>query len=466
MTIYSKDIDTSGFAIDLVFERDAYFVLSGVLISSSDAIGLYDESKGSNRITNFGDISGVTGIVLAPYDIFINAAGASVIGVNTGLSLGGSNAFASNSGYISGSTGLFVSGSSVTFRNSGDVSGEATGIKVTGSSFSLHNSGVIDSTAGYAIDATQAATTSITNVGLGTINGNLAFGNGDDTVVNTGAMINGSLSLAGGSNSVTNTGGTIRGSINTYSGTVFNNGGAIDGYVAFQAGISVLYNQGGTVNGSITMGGTTSEILNLAGVIEGNITTSSSTLDLANSGTIIGDVTVGGSGGSIVGNTGAIHGNVKFYSNASYSYDGRGGTLNGEVFGGSGADTVRLGNDGETVRGGGGADSLYAGTGADTFIFSHLSSLDVDRVHGFDAARDTIELEQSSFSKLTVDQPVVFAIGQQATRHDYLFYNSVNGGLYYDPDSIGKAAAIIVAHLDPGLNLTSHNFQVVPGQST
>jgi Ca2+-binding RTX toxin-like protein len=160
-------------------------------------------------------------------------------------------------------------------------------------------------------------------------------------------------------------------------------------------------------------------------------------------------------------NTGVLNGGVQL-GDGTNLFDGRGGTVNGTITGGSAADTIHLGNDGETVNGGLGHDVIYGGTGADTFEFTSDGAANADGIRNFNVANDIIELSHATFTKLAVGQAPVFSIGAAATSaSDHLYYNSTGGGLWYDPDGSGSQAAIEIANLGAGLKLTVKYFTVV-----
>ena len=102
------------------------------------------------------------------------------------------------------------------------------------------------------------------------------------------------------------------------------------------------------------------------------------------------------------------------------------------------ANTLKGGGGDDFFAGGGGHDYLYAGTGSDTFAFSSTAAADYDRILGFDPANDTVQFDSTVFTKLTAGPTPTSSIGTASNSStDYLFYNSSNGGLYYDPDGNG-----------------------------
>jgi Ca2+-binding RTX toxin-like protein len=85
---------------------------------------------------------------------------------------------------------------------------------------------------------------------------------------------------------------------------------------------------------------------------------------IRNFGEIAGSVGAG-SGADLVRNAGLIRGNVDLGSGDD-SFDGRGGTVDGLVSGGSGLDSLRGGDGDDTLRGQGDADILIGGAGDDS----------------------------------------------------------------------------------------------------
>ncbi len=185
-------------------------------------------------------------------------------------------------------------------------------------------------------------------------------------------------------------------------------------------------------------------------------------LILRNIGTLDGNVDLANSAGDTFTNTGVIYGNVELGNRANTLDNRHGGRVTGTITGGSGADTIYLGNDGETVNGVLAHDVIYGGTGADTFEFTSDGAANADGIRNFNVANDIIELSHATFTKLAVGSTPVFSIGAAATSaSDHLYYNSTGGGLWYDPDGSGSQAAIEIANLGPGLKLTASNFGVV-----
>ncbi|MBG9386900.1 calcium-binding protein, partial [Caenimonas aquaedulcis] len=135
-----------------------------------------------------------------------------------------------------------------------------------------------------------------------------------------------------------------------------------------------------------------------------------------------------------------------------------------------GNDRLLGGTGDDILDGGQGADTLTGGAGADTFRFSTVPVKYVaDRITDFNAADDTIALDNSVFSALG-DGPLSVAAFQAAgssaasTAAVRIIFNTNNGALLYDADGAGGTAAIQFATLTlTGLAgpLTAADFLVV-----
>jgi hypothetical protein len=126
-----------------------------------------------------------------------------------------------------------------------------------------------------------------------------------------------------------------------------------------------------------------------------------------------------------------------------------------------------VGNAGSNVlNGAGGTDTLTGGAGADTFLFSTpIGNRNVDRITDYNAAEDTIRLDDAVFAGLAVGSlsPGAFAVGPVAAdASDRIIYDPVSHRLYFDPDGTGARTAVLFATLSgTDLNLTANDFLVV-----
>ena len=122
-----------------------------------------------------------------------------------------------------------------------------------------------------------------------------------------------------------------------------------------------------------------------------------------------------------------------------------------------------------TINGGFGNDFLIGGGGADTFVFNTAlakSGPNIDTIWDFDAALDTIELDNSVFTALAGSERGLtfaeFRVGPAALdASDRIIYDNQTGVLLYDADGTGKQAAVQFAALDAGLPVTQADFWVV-----
>ncbi|MBL1209971.1 MAG: calcium-binding protein, partial [Geminocystis sp. GBBB08] len=132
--------------------------------------------------------------------------------------------------------------------------------------------------------------------------------------------------------------------------------------------------------------------------------------------------------------------------------------------GGDGNDTLIGGDGNDTLIGGGGNDTLTGGTGLDSFRFNSASE-GVDLITDFNVIDDTIRVLGSGFGgglvtgTLSTNQ---FSVGSSATTSaQRFFYNSSNGGLFFDVDGSGATAAVQFATLNTGLALTNADIVVI-----
>lgn len=141
-----------------------------------------------------------------------------------------------------------------------------------------------------------------------------------------------------------------------------------------------------------------------------------------------------------------------------------------KLFGGDGRDTLNGGSDTDTLDGGAGNDMLIGGTGADKFVFATslgtFKDSNVDSIGDFNITDDSIWLDNSVFTALAaVDIRTLtaseFRVGTGAQdSSDRIIYNSATGGLLYDPDGNGAAAALQFASVTPGLAITDQAFVI------
>jgi len=141
------------------------------------------------------------------------------------------------------------------------------------------------------------------------------------------------------------------------------------------------------------------------------------------------------------------------------------GSQYADVFEGRGDNDMFNGGSGnDSLIGGAGNDTLTGGTGLDSFRFNSTSEK-MDRITDFSVADDTIQVSGSGFGGglATGTLPSTrFTIGSSATNSAHrFFYNSSNGGLFFDVDGNGATAAVQFATLNTGLALTNADIIVI-----
>ena len=137
------------------------------------------------------------------------------------------------------------------------------------------------------------------------------------------------------------------------------------------------------------------------------------------------------------------------------------------VNGNGGVDRVLGGAGNDTVAGGVGRDVLIGGRGGDEFLFNTNSSASgvVDRIGDFNHVQDVIGLSLSVFTQLGgtgVLTNAQFGTGVAATTaQQRILYDAASGDIRYDRDGAGGVAAVVFAHVTPGLIVTADDFAVL-----
>jgi len=145
------------------------------------------------------------------------------------------------------------------------------------------------------------------------------------------------------------------------------------------------------------------------------------------------------------------------------------------ISGTSGSNSLKGSSDNDLIKGNGGDDKIWGkggsdvltgGTGKDAFVFDiKPSSSNVDVVTDFNAAEDTIHLENSVFTKLAKTGTLsssFFTVGTKALdANDYIIYNKDTGALSYDADGSGSGAAVKFAVIENKVALTAADFFVI-----
>jgi Ca2+-binding RTX toxin-like protein len=123
-----------------------------------------------------------------------------------------------------------------------------------------------------------------------------------------------------------------------------------------------------------------------------------------------------------------------------------GGTVDMEVRGRGGNDSIATGSGNSTLAGGTGNDILDGGTGADRYAFAESGADNADTFTFNRAEGDTIALARTGFAAigptLMADE---FHIGAAATTAAHRLIRDEQGRLWYDRDGTGSADMALVA---------------------
>lgn len=147
--------------------------------------------------------------------------------------------------------------------------------------------------------------------------------------------------------------------------------------------------------------------------------------------------------------------------------NGTGNALNNLLTGNDANNTLNGRDGNDILNGGNGCDTYTGGDGNDVFVINRVSNL-AATITDFMQDTDKLGLGQSSFGQLFEGGALragVFGNGAAAfSAEQRLFYNALNGGLYYDQDGIGVKAAVQVAALaNKPAALSSGDFILTAG---
>jgi serralysin len=136
--------------------------------------------------------------------------------------------------------------------------------------------------------------------------------------------------------------------------------------------------------------------------------------------------------------------NLEFTGAATTAFRGTGNAL---------ANVIRGGGGNDTLNGMTGNDELWGGAGRDAFAFTTaLGVTNIDVIRDFNAADDTIQLENSvmrALGKTGALAAGAFVTGTAAQdADDRIVFDQASGALFYDADGVGAIAAVRFATLD------------------
>ncbi len=177
----------------------------------------------------------------------------------------------------------------------------------------------------------------------------------------------------------------------------------------------------------------------------------------------------------VIGNEGAGQGTAdRVYTSVNYTL----GTGDGiEFFNATGSSALTItGNElaqtitgngaNNVINGGAGIDSLYGGLGNDAFVFNTaLGSTNIDAIKDFNAAADTVRIENLIFTAVSGTGTLTAAQFYQGTAahdaDDRIVYDRTSGALMYDADGNGAGAAVTFATITNKVAMTNADFVVI-----
>jgi Ca2+-binding RTX toxin-like protein len=159
---------------------------------------------------------------------------------------------------------------------------------------------------------------------------------------------------------------------------------------------------------------------------------------------------------------------------ADYKLDANIENLQAAVIGGNAAlkltgndlNNYIWGTQGDNVLSGGrGIDHLFGYAGADQFLFNTAAgAADCDVLGDFQAGVDKIVLDNAVFTALSDGAlpASAFVAGPAALdADDRILFNAANGSVFYDADGNGAGAALLIAIVPVGQQLTAADFSVI-----
>ncbi|MDD2725429.1 MAG: calcium-binding protein [Methylovulum sp.] len=145
--------------------------------------------------------------------------------------------------------------------------------------------------------------------------------------------------------------------------------------------------------------------------------------------------------------------------------NGVGNTLDNALIGNGAANNLDGGTGFDLLIGGLGNDRLTGGAGMDVFRFNTALTANVDIITDFTVSDDTIQLENTIFTKLMatgiLNSSLFVKAAEPMDVYDYVVYNPMTGKLIYDADGNGAGLGVQIAQLGAGLALSNMDFVVV-----
>lgn len=137
---------------------------------------------------------------------------------------------------------------------------------------------------------------------------------------------------------------------------------------------------------------------------------------------------------------------------------GIGSATDNAITGGNGTDQISGLDGNDVITGGSGADLLQGGNGADQFRYTGTETGGFDRILDFVAGVDKIALSSAGFARTATFDFFAGGAPVATSSNSAFLYNANTGILSYDADGNGAGAAVQLAQLNVGLNLTVGDF--------
>jgi len=426
---------------------DAVYIAQGATISTTGNFSPTIRGASYDRVTVAGDIFSLyIGIYFASSDghnrVTVNSTGG-VAGQYYGVYAAGSFNTLVNAGTISADSAVTLNGDNNSITNRGLIQGDSAAIILGGASNQANrivNNGDIISDA-YA----------------------LYLGDATDTVINTG-FIGGTMILGGGNDVLDSHLGLLDGDVHGGIGNDSITGGALN---------DLLYGD----DGNDTLDGGAGDDL-----LDGGIGTDSMTGGAGNdryyvdtAADLIIESTGGGKGDRLFASASyTLRAGVELERMETISASGTtainltGNDFAQTILGNAGANILKGGGGNDVLRGYGGKDTLVGGAGNDTFVFNTTlnATTNVDTITDFNAAADTIQIDNAVFLGLTAGALAASAFKDLAVgtkdASDRILYNSNTGDLFFDRDgSATTYAPVKFGFLTGSPTITAADFFVI-----
>ena len=149
----------------------------------------------------------------------------------------------------------------------------------------------------------------------------------------------------------------------------------------------------------------------------------------------------------------------------SSAINGTGNSLANTLVGNSANNTLSGGAGNDILNGGAGNDNLTGGTGKDVF---QLTTLTKDTITDFSHTDDTIQLENSVFTKFvttgnlpSVNFKSITNANTSIDSNDYIVYNKSTGVISYDSNGSANGGATQIAVVGTNLSLDASDFSII-----